>query len=171
MLYAQASCCKLGILAPTGYTNVRPSLHGCILLGLLDKSLNDILLSAFCMQFGWGSLHCLLSLGRKASTKSHPCKFHSLLLTFGSPLFNILPLRNVSFFGNERELNLNDPWLEYASCVSINFEWQKKDRRMVPVTQMASVDVLLYPVHQWAAAIQRIGGHPGATDKKPILLL
>ena len=81
---------------------------------------------------------------------------------------DVLRLRNVRFFKKGRELDHNNPWLEYAECVSITFEWQKKDERMDTVTQMASGDVLLCPVRQMAAAIRRIRGYPGATDETPI---
>ncbi len=36
-----------------------------------------------------------------------------------------------------------DHELEYADCVSITFEWQKKDKRMDTVTQMASDNAVL----------------------------
>ena len=42
---------------------------------------------------------------------------------------------------------------------------------MDAVTQMAPGDLLVCPVRQWAAAIQQIGGCPGATDDTPVLAI
>ena len=47
---------------------------------------------------------------------------------------DVLHLRNIRFFKKGRELNHNNPWLEFADCVSITFDWQKKDERMDTVT-------------------------------------
>ena len=51
---------------------------------------------------------------------------------------DILRIRNIRFFSDGRELSHNDSCLEYADCVSITFEFQKKDERNDTVTQMAS---------------------------------
>lgn len=80
----------------------------------------------------------------------------------------ILRFRNVRCFRKVRELSDNNPWLEYVDCVSITFEWQKKDKRMDIVTQMASGNLLLCFVCQWAVAVRRIRGYPRATDKTPV---
>ena len=81
---------------------------------------------------------------------------------------DILCLRNIRFFRNGRELSHSDPLLEYADCVSITFEFQKKDERMDTVTQMASYDTILNPVRQWAALVKRISRYPGATRDTPV---
>ena len=46
-------------------------------------------------------------------------------------------LRGIRFFLNGRELQHYENKLEYADCVAITFEWQKKDDRMDVVKQMA----------------------------------
>jgi len=61
---------------------------------------------------------------------------------------DILRLRNLRFFRNGRLMKLNSPFLEYADCVSITFDWQKKDERMDTVTQMYPKDLILCPVRQ-----------------------
>ena len=81
---------------------------------------------------------------------------------------DILRIRNIRFFLNGRQLSLDDPWLEHADCVSITFEFQKKDERNDTVTQMASRDILLCPVRQWAATVKRILGHSGANEDTPV---
>jgi hypothetical protein len=53
--------------------------------------------------------------------------------------------------------------LEYADCVSVTFEMQKKDEKGDTVTQIATGDVLLCPVRMWAAIVRRIWGYPGST--------
>ena len=58
--------------------------------------------------------------------------------------------------------------LQYADCVSITFEFKKKDARNDTVTQMASMDILLCPVRQWAAVVRRILSYPGANDDTPV---
>ena len=81
---------------------------------------------------------------------------------------DVLRLRNIRFFRNGREMTHNNPWLEYADCVSVTFEWQKKDERMDTVTQMASRDLILCGVRQWAAVVKRIRSYPGATEDTPV---
>ena len=77
-------------------------------------------------------------------------------------------IRNICFFFDGRELSHNDPRLEYADCVSVTFEFQKKDERNDTVTQMASMDILLCPVRQWAAIVERTLGSPGANVDTPV---
>ena len=81
---------------------------------------------------------------------------------------DILRLRNIRFFRNGRRMELNSPFLEYADCVSITFDWQKKDERQDTVTQMHSKDLILCPVRQWAAIVRRILGYPGAALETPV---
>ena len=80
----------------------------------------------------------------------------------------ILRLRNLRFFKDGRKMNQNDPFLEYADCVSITFDWQKKDERMDTVTQMCSKDLRLCPVRQWAALERRLLTYPGITPESPV---
>eukprot|EP00957_Ditylum_brightwellii_P090795 6913946-Ditylum_brightwellii.AAC.1 len=59
---------------------------------------------------------------------------------------DVLRFRNIRFCRNRREMKHNNPWIEFADCVSITFEFQKNDERDNTVTQMVSGDVLLCPV-------------------------
>ena len=40
---------------------------------------------------------------------------------------DILRLRYLRIFKDGRELQHSTPYLEYADCVSVTLEWQKKD--------------------------------------------
>lgn len=42
---------------------------------------------------------------------------------------DILRFRNIRFFKNGVKLQHNNLYLEFADCVSITFEWQKKDTK------------------------------------------
>ncbi len=58
----------------------------------------------------------------------------------------ILCLRNLCFFKNGCLVEYNDPSLEYADCLNVTFEMQKKDEKNDTTTQMASGDITLCPV-------------------------
>ena len=81
---------------------------------------------------------------------------------------DILKIRNLRFFKDGRLMSHDDPNLEYADCVSITFEWQKRDERNDTVTQLASEDIVLCAVRQWAALVKRIMRYPGATRDTPV---
>ena len=83
----------------------------------------------------------------------------------------ILCIRNIRFLSDGKDLPLDHPLLEleYAGCVSITFEFQKKDERMDTVTQLFSGDDVLCPVRQWAAIVRRVLSYPGANLDTPVL--
>jgi hypothetical protein len=58
--------------------------------------------------------------------------------------------------------------LEYADCLNVNFEMQKKDEKNDTTTQMASGDISLCPVRAAAAIVRRIRSYPGAKDNTPV---
>ncbi len=80
----------------------------------------------------------------------------------------ILRLRNIRFFWDGKLINHNDDELEFSDCILLTFKKQKKDRKMDTITQMASGDVKLCPVHSAAAIVWRIRGYPGTTSDTPI---
>ncbi len=80
----------------------------------------------------------------------------------------IVRLQNVRFFRQNKQLNHNHPELEYAECVSITFEQQKKDEKMDTVLLMASEDILLCPVRAAATKVKRIRSYLGTTQNSPI---
>ncbi len=66
----------------------------------------------------------------------------------------ILCLRNLCFFKNSCLVEHNDPSLEYADCLNVTFEMQKKDEKNDTTTQMASGDITLCPVRAAAAIVR-----------------
>jgi hypothetical protein len=52
----------------------------------------------------------------------------------------ILRLRNIRFFQGVEQLSHNHRELEFADCVALTFERQKKDEKMDTVTLIASQD-------------------------------
>jgi hypothetical protein len=80
----------------------------------------------------------------------------------------ILRLRNVRFFRGSEKLSHDHPELEFAECVSITFERQKKDEKMDTITQMASGDETLCPVRAAAAVVKRIRKNQGTSDNTPV---
>ena len=68
------------------------------------------------------------------------------------------------FFKDGILLHHDYPNLEEADCVSITFEWQKKDERMDTVTQLASEDELLCPCRVWAKIVRRIREYYGCSN-------
>jgi hypothetical protein len=81
---------------------------------------------------------------------------------------DIVRLRDIRFFRGGEQLDHNNLKLEYADCVSITFERQKKDEKMDTITQMASGDRTLCPVRAAAAIVKRIKKYPGASLHSPI---
>ena len=81
---------------------------------------------------------------------------------------DVLRLRCFRFFRNGKLVPHDDHFLENSDCVSITFEWQKKDERNDTVTQMATLHILLCPVRAWAAVVKRIRSYPGATDETKV---
>jgi hypothetical protein len=81
----------------------------------------------------------------------------------------ILRLRNVKFIREVEQLGHNQRELEFADCIALTFEWQKKDKKMNTVTLMASQDARLHPVRAAAAIMRRIRKYPGSSQDYPIL--
>ncbi len=81
----------------------------------------------------------------------------------------ILRLRNVRIFRGAEQLGHNHRELEFADCVALTFERQKKEEKMDMVTLMASQDACLCPVKGAAAIVRRIRKYPGSSQDSPIL--
>jgi len=79
-----------------------------------------------------------------------------------------LRLRNVRFFRGVEQLSHDHRELEFADCVALTFERQKKDEKMDTVTLMASQDARLCPVRAAAAIVRRISKYPGSSKDSPI---
>ena len=72
------------------------------------------------------------------------------------------------FFKDGRELQHIDPYLQYAECVSITFEWKNKDERNDTLMQLDLEHIIICPVRQWAALVKRIRKYPGSTGDTPV---
>ena len=81
---------------------------------------------------------------------------------------DILRLRNIQFRRYNRVLRHDNPELEYADCVSLTFEMQKKDEKHDTVTQYCTEHEIMCPVRAWAAVVKRIRGYPGANSDTPV---
>jgi len=81
---------------------------------------------------------------------------------------DILRLRNVAFLRRGRIIPHSSPELEYADCVMITFEFQKKDERNDTVTMHATGHKFMCPVRAWAAIIRRIRNYQGSDDNTPV---
>ena len=82
---------------------------------------------------------------------------------------NILRLHCLRLFKDNRKIHQSDPYFEYADCVSITLEWQKKDKRNDMETQFSSENIIISPVRQWDALVKRIIKYPGSTGDIPVL--
>ena len=80
----------------------------------------------------------------------------------------ILTLRNVRFFRGVEQFGHDHRELEFADCIALTFERQKKDEKMDTVTLMASQDAQLCPVRAAAAIVRRISKYPGSSKDSPI---
>jgi hypothetical protein len=67
---------------------------------------------------------------------------------------------NIRFYKGKRLLAHSDQKLHKADCVSIVFEFQKKDTRNDIISHYRSTDTLLCPVKTWAKIIRRIASYP-----------
>eukprot|EP00957_Ditylum_brightwellii_P191747 14597744-Ditylum_brightwellii.AAC.1 len=64
---------------------------------------------------------------------------------------DILHLRNICFFKDGVQVYHRHNSLEYTGCVSLAFEWQKKDVQQDMLAQLTTGDWVLCPVRAWAA--------------------
>jgi hypothetical protein len=80
----------------------------------------------------------------------------------------IIRLHNICFFWGAEQLDHDHPRLEYANCVSVTFERQKRDKKMDTITQKASGDRILCPVRAAAAIVKRSGKYPGSFPNSPV---
>jgi hypothetical protein len=74
----------------------------------------------------------------------------------GTRRTKLLTLRNIKFLRGRRSLAHADTNLQNADCVSITFEFQKKESKGDTITQHRSSDPILCPVKVWSRVVQRI---------------
>jgi hypothetical protein len=77
-------------------------------------------------------------------------------------------LRNILFFKGSKLLKHNHQELEFADCIALTFEHQKKDEKMDTVLLMVSKDLLLCPARAAAAIARQIMKYPGSSKNSPI---
>eukprot|EP00956_Cyclotella_meneghiniana_P009275 scaffold12750_cov51-Cyclotella_meneghiniana.AAC.2 len=71
---------------------------------------------------------------------------------------DILRLRSIQFRRHNRVIRHDNPELEYADCVTLTFEMQKKEEKFDTVTQYCTKHEVMCPVRAWAAIVKRIQG-------------
>jgi hypothetical protein len=81
---------------------------------------------------------------------------------------DILRIRNIRFYSNGRPLPHDRPVLEYANCVSITFEMQKKDEKRDTVTMLRTENLFMCPVRAWAEIVKHIRSYPDADKNTPV---
>jgi len=74
----------------------------------------------------------------------------------GPRKMKLLTIKNIRFFQGNSQVPHSDPALSSANCVSITFEFQKRDTKNDTITQHRSGDSLLCPVQIWAKIVTRI---------------
>jgi hypothetical protein len=80
----------------------------------------------------------------------------------------LLTIKNIRFFKGKKTLLHSDQLLHIADCVSITFEFQKRDSKGDVITPHKSKDPLLCPVKIWAKIIRRLTSYPNHTQSSPI---
>jgi hypothetical protein len=81
---------------------------------------------------------------------------------------DILRKRNLTFLKKGKIIPHDSPELEYADCLTITFEFQKKDEKNDSVTMHATGHITMCPVRAWAALIRRIMTYHGNDDNTPV---
>jgi hypothetical protein len=80
----------------------------------------------------------------------------------------ILQLHNIWFFKDGELVQHSHPELEFADCVSLTFERQKRKEKNDTVTQEASGDSVLCPVQFAAGLVRRIRSYPNTNSNTKI---
>jgi hypothetical protein len=82
----------------------------------------------------------------------------------------LLCIRNLRFFLNNKQLDLQSDLLQNADLVSITFKDQKNGQKFDTVNLQNSKDKLLNPVVAWAKTTKRIMSYPGTSRNTSINL-
>jgi hypothetical protein len=82
----------------------------------------------------------------------------------------ILTVQNIRFYNSNHLVKHSDPNLSGAECVSITFQFQKRDTRNNVITQHRSGDNVFCPVRTWAAIIKCLTSYPGASPADSVNL-
>jgi len=80
----------------------------------------------------------------------------------------LLTIKNIRFFIGNRQLQHSDKNLASADCVSITFEYQKRDVKNNINTQHKSGDTVICPVKTWATIVKRVSSYTGASPSDTV---
>jgi hypothetical protein len=86
----------------------------------------------------------------------------------GTRKTKLLELRNIRFFKGNVSIPHSSSSIFSADCVSITFEFQKRDTKNDTITQHRSGDALLCPVKVWATIVQRIRSYKNTTSSTSV---
>jgi hypothetical protein len=86
----------------------------------------------------------------------------------GPRKMKLLQLKNIRFFQGNSLVPHSDPKLSTAECVSITFEFHKRDTKNDMITQHRSGDRLLCPVRVWAAIVTRIRSYAQSSPSNSV---
>jgi hypothetical protein len=76
----------------------------------------------------------------------------------------ILKMRNIQFFKDDAILPQSCPDLNFADCISLTFECQKRQDKHNTITQEATGDSVLCPVRFLAGFVRCIKSYPGTSS-------
>lgn len=75
---------------------------------------------------------------------------------------------SIQFLRGAKQLDHNHRELEFADCIALTFERQKKDKKMNTVTLMCSQEACLCPVRAVAAIVRTIWKYHSTSQDSPI---
>jgi len=76
----------------------------------------------------------------------------------------ILTVQKIRFFVGNHPLQYSDKNLASADCVSITFEYRKREVKNDIITQHRLGDPIICPVKSWAAIVKRILSYSGSSS-------
>jgi hypothetical protein len=79
-----------------------------------------------------------------------------------------LVLQNIKFIKDGKVIDHEDDRLEYADCVAITFEMQKKEEKNDTVHHKSTNDYIMCPVRAAAQLVRRIRSYPTSNDDTPV---
>ena len=80
----------------------------------------------------------------------------------------VLQVKSIRFFKGKKALKHSDPLLHMADCVSITFEFQKRDTKNDIITQHRSGNPILCPVRVWASIIHCLLSYASTTQETTV---
>jgi hypothetical protein len=81
----------------------------------------------------------------------------------------LLESKNIRFFRGNLLIPHSSSSLSSADCVSITFDFHKRDTKNDTISQQSSGDKILCPVKVWASIVQRIWSYKNTTQSTTII--